>query len=254
MENSIFSLKGKVAVVTGASKGIGEAIAHIYAQYGAKVVVNSRKQESVDDVALAIKNAGGEATGIAGQVGNPEELQSLFDKAIEKYGRLDILVNNAATNPMFGPVETTDEKAFDKIMNVNVKAPFQLSKMALPIMQKNGGGSIINISSIGGISPEPFLGIYSVSKAALVMLTKVMAKEWGPRGVRVNVICPGLIKTKFSEALWQNEKMTKRFIENLPLRRIGEPEDLVGLALFLASNASSYCTGTVFAADGGFLV
>jgi dehydrogenase/reductase SDR family member 4 len=254
MENSIFSLEGKVAVVTGASKGIGEAIAHIYAQYGAKVVVNSRKQESVDDVALAIKNAGGEATGIAGQVGNPEELQSLFDKTIEKYGRLDILVNNAATNPIFGPVETTDEKAFDKIMNVNVKAPFQLSKMALPIMQQNGGGSIINISSIGGISPEPFLGIYSVSKAALVMLTKVMAKEWGPRGIRVNVICPGLIKTKFSEALWQNEKMTKHFIENLPLRRIGEPEDLVGLALFLASNASSYCTGTVFAADGGFLV
>lgn len=249
-----FNLTGKVAVITGASKGIGEAMAVAFAQCGAKVVVSSRKQEAVDEVAKAINDAGGTAIGIAAHAGNMQDLKTLTDKTIEAFGRFDILVNNAATNPVFGPVINTNEEAFDKIMDVNVKAPFELSKLALPHMKKNGGGSIINISSIGGMKPEPFLGIYSVSKAALISLTKVMAKEWGGVGVRANVICPGLIKTKFSEALWSNEPIVNKMLKELPLPRIGTSDEIAGLALFLASDASSYCTGGVYTADGGYTI
>lgn len=254
MKKDIFSLEGKVALVTGASKGIGEAIAQYLAAYGAKVVVNSRKQEAVDEVAQAICTEGGEAIGVAGQVGNIEDCQKIFDATMSAYGRLDILINNAATNPVFGPVENTDERAFNKIMEVNVKAPFELAKMCLPVMQANGGGSIINISSIGGVSPEPMLGIYSVSKAALISLTKVMATEWGKYNIRANVICPGLIQTKFSEALWSNDKILSKMLKELPLSKVGQPEEIASLALFLASNASGYCTGSVFTADGGYLI
>lgn len=251
---NIYSLEGKVALITGASKGIGESIAKTMAEYGAKVVVNSRKQEAVDEVAHAISTEGGHAIGVAGQVGNIEDLKRIFDTTISAYGRIDILINNAAANPVFGPVENTDEKAFNKIMDVNVKAPFELAKLCLPIMQQNGSGSIINISSIGGVSPEQFLGIYSVSKAALISLTKVMANEWGKYNIRANAICPGLIQTKFSEALWQNEQILQHFTSQLPLKRIGQPEEIAGLALFLASEASGYCTGGVFMADGGYLI
>jgi dehydrogenase/reductase SDR family member 4 len=254
MKNNIFDLTGKVALITGASKGIGESIAHYLAAQGAKVVVNSRKQEAVDAVANAIITEGGQAVGIAGQVGNADDCKNLFDFTMETYGRVDILVNNAAANPVFGPVENTDDKAFNKIMDVNVKAPFDLAKMCLPVMQQNGGGSIINISSIGGVSPEMMLGIYSVSKAALISLTKVMATEWGKYNVRANVICPGLIQTKFSQALWSNEAIMKHMMSQLPLSRMGQPEEIASLALFLASDASSYCTGGVFVADGGYLV
>jgi NAD(P)-dependent dehydrogenase (short-subunit alcohol dehydrogenase family) len=254
MTNNLFDLKGKVALITGASKGIGEAMAHIFAQYGAKVVVNSRRQEAVDAVAAEIRQNGGEAIGIAGQVGNMDDLKQVFEKTIAAYGRLDILVNNAATNPFYGAIEKTESEVFDKIMSVNVKAPFELSKLAMPVMAKNGGGSIINISSIGGVRPELGLGIYSVSKAALISLTNGLAKEWGQYNIRVNAICPGLIKTKFSKALWQDEKTLKRFTQHLPLKRMGTPEDLAGLALFLASDASAYCTGSTFNADGGFLI
>jgi dehydrogenase/reductase SDR family member 4 len=250
----LFQLTGKVAIITGASKGIGEAMAQMLAAQGAKVVVNSRKQDAVDEVAQAIVQAGGEAIGVAGQVGNQEDCQHIFDAAMQAFGRVDILINNAATNPVFGPVENTDDKAFNKIMEVNVKAPFELAKLCLPVMQANGGGSIINISSIGGVSPEQGLGIYSVSKAALISLTKVMAHEWGKHNIRANVICPGLIETKFSEALWNNEKILKYFLSQLPLGRVGQPDEIAGLALFLASDASGYCTGGVFVADGGYLV
>ena len=254
MKKDIFDLNGKVALVTGASKGIGESIARFYAAYGAKVIINSRKQDAVDEVANAIRAEGGEAIGVAGQVGSIEDCKKIFDAAMSAYGRIDILVNNAATNPVFGPVENTDERAFNKIMDVNVKAPFELAKMCLPIMQANGGGSIINISSIGGVSPEQMLGIYSVSKAALISLTKVMAAEWGKDNVRANVICPGLIQTKFSQALWSNDQIMKHMMAQLPLSRVGKPEEIAGLALFLASDASSYCTGSVFMADGGYLI
>ena len=249
-----FSLEGKVALVTGASKGIGEAIARNYAKMGAKVVVNSRKQSAVDEVANAINTEGGIAIGVAGQVGNMEDCQKLFDATMAAFGRIDIVVNNAATNPVFGPIENTDPAVFDKIMNVNVKAPFELAKLCLPVMKANGGGSIINISSIGGLKAEQMLGIYSVSKAALISLTKAMAAEWGKYNIRSNAICPGLIQTKFSEALWTNDKILKHMTNQVPLGRMGQPEEMMGLALFLASDASSYCTGGVYVADGGYLV
>ena len=249
-----FKLDGKVAIITGASKGIGEAIALALGQAGARIVVSSRKQDAVDATAQQLREAGIDAIAIAANTGNLAEIQQLAEGTIQHYGGIDILVNNAATNPVFGPVEQTDAMAFDKIMAVNVKGPFELAKLALPSMQARGGGSIINISSIGGISPERFLGIYSVSKSALVMLTKVMAKEWGHNGIRANVICPGLIKTKFSQALWGNEKLLQHVLQQLPAGRVGTVEEIAGLALFLASNAASYCTGAVFTADGGHTI
>jgi dehydrogenase/reductase SDR family member 4 len=256
-----FTLVGKVAIITGASKGIGESIARAYAQAGARVVVNSRKQEAVDEVAALInaenaQNTEGSlsAIGVAGQVGNAADCQKIFDAAMAAFGRVDIIVNNAASNPVFGPVEQTDDRAFNKIMEVNVKAPFELAKLCLPVMQANGGGSIVNISSIGGVSPENFLGIYSVSKAALISLTKVMAMEWGKYNIRANVICPGLIQTKFSEALWANDKILQHVLNNVPLNRVGQPDEISGLALFLASESAGYCTGGVFMADGGYLL
>lgn len=249
-----FDLKGKVAIITGASKGIGEAMAQVLAEAGAKVIVSSRKQEAVDEVANALKAQGYEATGVACHVGEISQLKNLVEKTIEIYGGVDIIINNAATNPVFGPVVNTDESAFDKIMQVNVKAPFELAKLCYPSMKSRGGGSIINISSIGGLSPEPLLGIYSVSKASLVMLTKVIAKEWGKDGIRANVVCPGLIQTKFSEALWKNDEMLQKSVKHLPISRIGQPDDLAGVALFLASDAAAYVTGAVYTVDGGYTV
>jgi len=252
--NQIFSLEGKVALITGASKGIGEAIARYYAACGAKLVINSRKQEDLDTVAESIKAEGGECTGIAANAGDTAACKILVNRVVEVYGGIDILVNNAASNPVYGPVVQCEEWAFDKIMNVNVKAPFELCKLVFPIMKQRGGGSVINISSIAGLTPDAGLGIYSVSKAALNMLTKVTAKEWGADHIRVNAICPGLIKTKFSEALWQNEKWLNHFVKSTPLGRMGTVEEIAGLALYLASDASGYCTGTVFTADGGVTI
>jgi NAD(P)-dependent dehydrogenase (short-subunit alcohol dehydrogenase family) len=253
-EKALFDLTGKVAVVTGASKGIGEAIARLFARFGASVVVSSRKQNACDALASEIKTQGGEATGIAAHVGDTDQLRLLVDHTISIYGGIDILVNNAASNPVFGPSLACDSAAFDKIMGANVKAPFELSKLCYPSLKARGGGSIIMMSSIAGEMPDPGLGMYSVSKASLNMLTKVLAKEWGPDGIRVNAICPGLIKTKFSQALWQDETIQNRFTKNLPIARMGTTDEISPLALFLASNASSYCTGSLFYADGGTVI
>ncbi|MCB9081326.1 MAG: glucose 1-dehydrogenase [Lewinellaceae bacterium] len=250
----LFRLDGRVAVITGASKGIGASIAHFLGQAGAKVVVSSRKQDAVDEVAAELQQAGIDAKAIAANVGKLEDCQALIEQTIAAYGGVDILVNNAAANPVFGPVEQTEVWAFDKIMDVNVKGPFELAKLALPSMKSRGGGSIINISSIGGLRPEPGLGIYSVSKAAIISLSKVLAKEWGSHGIRVNVICPGLIKTKFSEALWTNDQILKHMMAQLPIARIGTPEEIAALALYLAAPASGYSTGGVFTADGGYTI
>jgi NAD(P)-dependent dehydrogenase (short-subunit alcohol dehydrogenase family) len=254
MNNEFFSLSNKVAIVTGASKGIGEAIARFYATAGAKVIVSSRKIEAVETIAQSIRNDGGEAIAVACHTGNITDIVNLVNETIKKYGTVDILVNNAATNPVFGPVINADEDAFDKIMNVNVKGPFELAKRVYPFMKEKKSGSIINISSIGGLRPEHGLGIYSVSKAALISLTKVMAKEWGDDNIRANVICPGLIKTKFSEALWSNDKIMNMMMKMLPIKRVGTPEEIAALALYLASDASAYSTGSVFTADGGFTI
>lgn len=251
IEKQIFSLQNKVAVITGASKGIGEDIARLYARFGANVVVSSRKQDACDALAADIRAQGGAAIGIAAHAGDFDQLRRLVDTTIDTYGGIDILVNNAAVNPVFGPSLDCDGAAFDKIMQVNVKAPFELSKMVYPSMKARGGGSIIMMSSIAGHTPDPGLGIYSVSKASLNMLTKVLAKEWGTDGIRVNAICPGLIKTKFSQALWQNDKILEHFTGKLPIARMGTTDEISPLALFLASDASSYCTGSFFYADGG---
>lgn len=250
---SRFRLDGRVAIVTGASKGIGEAIARALAESGARVVVSSRKQEAVDEVAHAIAGAGGEAMGIACNVGRPDDARALVDRTVAEWGGVDVVVNNAAVNPVYGPVLEQDDAVFDKIMAVNVKGPLEVCRLAHASMQARGHGSVINISSIGGISPEPGLGLYSVSKAALISLTKVMAQEWGPVGVRANVICPGLIQTKFSQALWKDERVLRHTLEQQAIKRVGMPEDVAGLALFLASDAAAYCTGGVYMADGGYL-
>jgi dehydrogenase/reductase SDR family member 4 len=249
-----FNLKGKVAVVTGASKGIGEAIALALGQAGAQVVISSRKQEAVDELAVSFQKQGIDAVGVACNTGKIEEIDHLIAATTAQYGGIDILVNNAATNPTFGPMADMEDWAFDKIIEINLKGPFELSRRAYRIMKQRGGGSVINISSIGGISPEPLLGIYSVSKAALISLTKVQAKEWGQDGIRANVICPGLIKTKFSEALWSNEQILKTMLRQLPIARVGTTDEIAGLALFLASDAGGYCTGSVFTADGGYTI
>jgi NAD(P)-dependent dehydrogenase (short-subunit alcohol dehydrogenase family) len=249
-----FQLTNKVAIITGASKGIGKSIAHFLGAAGAKVVVSSRKQEAIDQVKTEFEADGITTSAIAANTGNLSDLRKLVEQTITQYGGGDIVVNNAAANPVFGPVLNTEEAAFDKIMDVNVKGPFELGKLVYDSMKSRGGGSIINISSVGGISPEQGLGIYSVSKAALISLTKVMAKEWGQDGIRANVICPGLIKTKFSEALWSNESIAAKMLKMLPISRVGESEEIAGLALFLASPASAYCTGAVFTADGGFTI
>ncbi len=249
-----FDLQGKVAVITGASKGIGKSIAHLLGAAGAKVVVSSRHQEAVEAVAEEFRQEGIEATPTVAHAGKLEDIEALVAKTMVQYERIDIVVNNAAVNPVYGPVIDTDNQVFDKIMQVNVKAVFELCKRAYPVMKEQGGGSIINISSVGGVTPEEGLGIYSVSKAALISLTKVMAKEWGKDGIRANVICPGLIKTKFSAPLWKNEEMLNRFKKDLPLSRMGKSEEMATLALFLASEAASYCTGGVYMADGGFTI
>ena len=249
-----FDLTGKVAIVTGSSKGIGLSIARGLAENGAKLVISSRKQDAVDAIAEEFNKAGLEAIGIACHIGDAEQREALVAKTIERYGRIDVLVNNAAINPFYGPLETSGEEVFDKIMNVNVKAPWLLSNLVHPHMKANGNGSIINISSVEGIHPGFGLGLYSMTKSALIMLTKNQAKEWGKHNIRVNAICPGLIKTKFSSALWNNDKIMQQIKHKLPLARMGQSEEIASVALMLASEAGSYITGSLLVADGGFLI
>jgi len=246
-------LDGKVAIVTGGTRGIGLAIATTFARAGAKVVISSRRVEHVDAVVKLLASEGHDVVGIPAHMGKPADAHELAARTVEHFEGIDIIVNNAATNPVFGPLQHSTDDAFEKIFGVNVKGPLELCRTAHTVMAQRGGGAIVNISSIGGISPEAGLGLYSVSKAALVSLTKVMAQEWGADGIRANVICPGLIKTKFSQALWEDAHISDQVLGHQPIRRIGVPDDVSGLALFLASDASSYCTGGVYMVDGGYL-
>lgn len=246
-------LDGKVAIVTGGTRGIGLAIATTLARAGARVAISSRKPEHVDAAVKALRADGHSVVGIVAHMGKVADAHAVAAKTVEHFDGIDIIVNNAATNPVFGPLQQSGDDAFDKIFNVNVKGPLELCRTAHTIMSQRGGGAIVNIASIGGVSPEAGLGLYSVSKAALISLTKVMAQEWGADGIRANVICPGLIKTRFSQALWQDERIADQVLGHQPIRRIGMPSDVSGLALFLASDASSYCTGSVYMVDGGYL-
>lgn len=249
-----FNLEGKVAIITGSSKGIGKAIAKGLAENGAQVVISSRSQEACDAVVAEFKKEGLSAIGIVCHIGKDDQRKQLISKTIAAFGRIDILVNNAATNPVYSPIEEIDPVIFDKIMEINVKAPWALSNLVLPHLQANKNGSIINIASVEALTPGYGLGIYSTSKAAILMLTKNQAKEWGTYGIKVNAICPGLIKTKFSAALWQNEKMLHKLEKSIPSGRMGKPEEMVGLACLLASNAGNYMTGGVYTADGGYMI
>lgn len=250
----VFELNNKVAIVTGASKGIGKAIAMALGLRGATVIVSSRKQEAVDETASAFRHQGINATGMVCHMGDLSQVRHLVAEVDKHFGGVDVIVNNAAINPVFGPVTETDMTVFDKIMDVNVKGPLELCKLAYPIMKKRGGGSIINISSIEGLTPGQGLGLYSISKATLIATTKVLAREWGPDHIRANVICPGLVKTKFSEALTSNEKIMKMVMARQALPMVAEPEDIAGLALYLASDSSRFCTGSVFTVDGGLTI
>jgi len=195
-----------------------------------------------------------EATGIACHVGDDAQLKNLIDQTVSIYGGVDILINNAATNPTYGPLQDAGSEVFDKIMNVNVKACYTLANLCYPSMKERGGGSIINIASVEGLKPSVGLGLYSVSKAALIMLTKSQAKEWGRDGIRSNAICPGLIQTKFSSALWQDEKTLAKFTKHIPAGRMAQPDEMAGLAIFLSSDAASYNTGGTYTADGGYMI
>jgi len=248
---SDFSLEGKVALITGASRGIGQAIAIRYAQAGAKVVVSSRKAENIQPVAAEIEAAGGEVLAVAAHVGRTEEIQGLVEQALEAYGRIDVAVSNAGTNPHFGPLLTADEGQWDKILDTNAKGAFRLCKTVVPHMEAQGSGKIITVASVAGLRPSAGMGIYSVSKAALIMLTQVLAAELGSSNIQVNAIAPGLIKTRFSQVLWQTPEIARSIMDSIPQARFGEPEDVAGLALFLASPASDYVNGAVFLVDGG---
>ncbi len=250
---SLFNLEGKVAIVTGASKGIGEAMARGLAEHGASVVISSRKQEAVEEVAEAFKADGLEAVGIACHVAQEAQRVNLIEKTIEKYGRIDCIINNAGTNPYFGPIEQMPQAAYQKTMDINLNAPMELSKLAYLHMRAVGGGSVIHISSIEGLHATAGFAAYNLSKAALVMLAQNQAAEWGKDNIRVNVICPGLVKTKLSTALWADEDNLKRFQSKIPLGRMAMPDEMAGLAVFLASDASSYMTGSTLVNDGGIL-
>jgi NAD(P)-dependent dehydrogenase (short-subunit alcohol dehydrogenase family) len=248
-----FDLTGRVALVTGASRGIGEAIAQAFAQHGAEVIVSSRKQEACDEVAARIVAAGGKARAIACHIGDMEALQSLFAQVQAACGHLDVLVNNAATNPYYGHVLDTDLGAFQKTVDVNIRGYFFASVLAGRMMREQGRGSIINVASVNGVRPGPKQGIYSITKGAVLNMTKAFAKECGPHGIRCNAILPGLIRTKFAGALLSNEEQLQHYLGTNPLGRVGEPKDIAGAALFLAADASAYVTGEYLVVDGGFL-
>jgi len=254
MYKEMFDLSGKVAIVTGGSRGIGEAIALALSEFGASVVLSSRKIEGLNAVREKIEERGGVAHCIHAHMGKLESLQAVVDGTIERFGTVDILVNNAATNPIFGPLMDADPGAWDKIMDVNLKGIFFLTKAVAIVMGEKGKGSIINISSEAAVKPTPFLGVYSVSKAGLDMVTKAFALELGGQGIRVNGIAPGLVKTHFSQALWANEAIKQVAESQIPRGSMGRPEEIGGIAAFLASDASGFINGVTIIADGGALL
>ena len=252
-KTTMFDLDGRIALVSGASRGIGESIARLLAQQGAHVIVVSRKLEGCQRVADSINAGGDQATAMACHIGEPEQIQDLFARIRTMFGRLDILVNNAATNPQFGSVLDVDLGAFQKTVDVNVRGYFFMSVEAGKLMREHGGGSIINVASINGVSPGVFQGVYSMTKAAVINMTKAFAKECAGFNIRCNALLPGLTDTRFASALVGNQAILKTALAQIPLNRVAQPDEMAGAVLYLASSASSYTTGTVLNVDGGFL-
>jgi NAD(P)-dependent dehydrogenase (short-subunit alcohol dehydrogenase family) len=251
----LFDVTGRVALVTGASRGIGEAAARTLAAYGAKVVVASRRLEACEAVAASIRSAGGDAQAVGCHIGEMAQVQAAFEAIGERYGRLDILVNNAATNPYHGPIVETDLAAFQKTVDVNIRGYFFMSALGAKLMAKGGGGSIVNVASINGVVPGHLNGIYSITKAAVISMTKAFAKECGPMGVRVNALLPGLTDTRFAAALVHSpDPAVKERIAKIPLGRCAQPDEMSGAILYFASPASGFATGGCLTVDGGFLV
>lgn len=249
-----FSLKGRVAVVVGGSRGIGKAIAFGFADAGADIAIISRKLSDLVEVAQEIEKSGHKCAPLAANVSSRQEIEDTIASVCRQFGRIDILVNSAGTNPAFGPIEDVSEQEWDKTLNVNLKGVFLASQSVGKIMIKQKYGSIINVASTAGLRPELNIGVYSVSKAGIVMLTRVMAKEWAQHNIRVNCIAPYVIKTRFTTNVWENPERLKDVVRNIPMGRIGESEEIVGTALFLASDASSYVTGDSINVDGGHLI
>jgi len=251
---SLFDLTGKVALVTGASRGIGESIAKLLAQQGAHVIVSSRKLDGCLAVVEQIKSAGGSAQAIPCHIGEMEQIDATFKQIEQDHGRLDILVNNAAANPYFGHILETDLSAYAKTVDVNIRGYFFMSIAGAKLMKANGGGSIINVASINGVTPGEMQGIYSITKAAVISMTKSFAKECAEFDIRVNALLPGATDTKFAATLVKNPVILKQAMAHVPMRRVAEPDEMAGTVLYLASNASSYTTGTSINVDGGFLI
>ncbi len=249
--SALFDLTGQVAVITGSSKGIGRAIAERMAEHGARVVISSRKQDACEVVAAGIRDAGGEAIAVGCNIGRKDELQALVRRTMAEWGRIDTLVCNAAVNPYYGPSASIPDDAWDRIMGSNIRSNHWLCTMVLPGMAERGGGSVIIVSSIAGLRGTATLGAYGVSKAADMQLARNLAVEWGPRGIRANCIAPGLVRTDFARALWEDPENLERRMADTPLRRIGEPDEIAGAAVFLAAASGRFMTGQTVVIDGG---
>lgn len=248
-----FDLTGKIALITGASKGIGAAIAHSLAGQGAYVIVTSRKAEACADVVDAIVKAGGQGEALACHIGELSAMESTVKDIVARHGRIDILVNNAAANPYFGPIDQTPMDAFDKTVEVNIRGYFYMTNLVGQSMKKTGG-SIINIASINGVIPGDFQGVYSITKSAVIAMTKAHAKEWARHNIRVNCLLPGLTRTKFAKAITDNPEIMKQVMPHIPMKRAAEPEEMTGQVLYWASDASAYTTGCIANVDGGYLL
>ncbi|WP_085297545.1 SDR family oxidoreductase [Cognaticolwellia mytili] len=251
---NLFDLSGKIALVTGASRGIGESIAKLLAQHGAHVIVSSRKIAGCQAVVDDITKAGGSAQAIACHIGEMDQIDAIFASIAEQHGKLDILVNNAAANPYFGHILDTDLSAFQKTVDVNIRGYFFMSTLGAKLMRESDGGSIVNVASINGVIPGDFQGIYSITKAAVISMTKAFAKECAPFNIRVNALLPGATDTKFASTLVNNPKILEQAMAHVPMKRVAQPDEMAGTVLYLVSDASSYTTGTAINVDGGYLI